>query len=378
MSDFDSIRPYHDEEVRPTIDRLLSDNEFLHAIACLKFPRLGRYLPWLLKPMIKHLVAKQLEGVNSVLDLQLKVKAYMAEMMSRTTTDFSISGLDRLGDGKTYLFISNHRDIAMDPAFVNWSLFSTDRLTVRIAIGDNLLSKSYVSDLMRLNKSFIVKRNLKGAREKLKAAKELSGYIGHSLKNDGENIWIAQREGRAKDGIDATQPAVLKMISLSKPKDQSFGEYMASLNIVPVSISYEWDPCDDAKGCELYMKAEEGGYEKEEHEDVASIAAGITGNKGHVHVAFGTPITQVFEEPEELAAEIDRQVHENYYLMPSNLCAYRLLEGTLPSGADAARVDTVEPIFKGRLESMDSRWQEIVTKGYANAVYSQVGGKAPS
>ncbi len=372
MFQFDDIRPYNDEEVRPTIDRLLQDREFIHAVACLKFPRLGRLLPWLMQPLVKNFLAKQLDGVMSVEDLQLKVKAYMDQMMSRTMTAFSVSGLKELAEDKAYLFISNHRDIAMDPAFVNWSLYTEERKTVRIAIGDNLLSKPYVSDLMRLNKSFIVKRNLKGAREKLKAAKELSGYIGHSLLSDNENIWIAQREGRAKDGIDSTQAAVLKMISLSKPKTQSFGEYMASLNIVPVAISYEWDPCDNAKGQELYMKAEEGGYEKDEHEDVASIAAGITGNKGRVHVSFGEPITQVFEEAEDLAAEIDRQVLSSYRLQPSSLCAYRMLEGKLPEGADEASVNTIEPAFKGRIESMDSRWQNIVIKGYANAVYSQL------
>ncbi len=371
MSQFDDIRPYNDEEVRPTIDRLLQDREFIHAIACLKFPRLGRLFPWLMQPLVKNYLAKQLVGVISVEDLQLKVKAYMDQVMSRTT-EFSVSGLKELDESKAYLFISNHRDIAMDPAFVNWSLYTENRKTVRIAIGDNLLSKPYVSDLMRLNKSFIVRRNLKGAREKLKAAKELSGYIGHSLLNDNENIWIAQREGRAKDGIDSTQGAVLKMISLSKPKTQSFGEYMASLNIVPVAISYEWDPCDDAKGHELYMKAEEGGYEKDEHEDVASIAAGITGNKGRVHVSFGKPITQAFDEAEDLAAEIDRQILSCYRLQPSNLCAYRLLEGVLPEGTDEAVVNAIEPTFKGRIEVMDSRWKNIVIKSYANAVYNQL------
>ena len=138
---------------------------------------------------------------------------------------------------RPYLFISNHRDIAMDPAFVNWVLYQNGFKTLRIAIGDNLLTKPFASDLMRLNKCFIVNRSATSPREKLKAAKKLSAYMHHSLTQDKSNLWIAQREGRAKDSLDITNPAIISMLALNKPKQEAFGDYIASLNIVPVSIS---------------------------------------------------------------------------------------------------------------------------------------------
>ncbi len=209
----------------------------------------------------------------------------------------------------------------MDPALVNYGLHITGHRTVRIAIGDNLLKKPCATELMKLNKSFIVKRSAKGPREMMKALGTLSGYIKHSL-DTGNSIWIAQKEGRAKDGNDFTDPAILKMFHVEGRKQKmEFADYVKSLRIVPVSIAYENDPCDIAKARELYEKATHGKYEKAEFEDIESIIQGIVGDKGRVHVAFGSVIDQTFETPEALADEIDRQIHENYQLYPINLLA---------------------------------------------------------
>ena len=179
-------------------------------------------------------------------------------MISTTTTKVEFSGLEKLTADQNYLFISNHRDIAMDPAFVNWGLHQQGLDTVRIAIGDNLLKKPFVSDLMRLNKSFIVKRSAKGVREMMAAFKALSGYIKHSLSVEKQSIWIAQKEGRAKDGNDQTDPAILKMLYMNgKGQKLAFSEYMTGLNIVPVSISYEYDPNDVAKANEIAQLADQ-------------------------------------------------------------------------------------------------------------------------
>src|SRR5690606_12237348 len=188
MTEFDDIRPYYDHEVRPTLDRILSDPELADAIARLKFPHINSWLGWALRPVVRRVLKTELAGVDSVQGFQHVVEKYMANMIANTTREFTVSGLDELNPQQAYLFVSNHRDIAMDPAFVNWSLYHSGGNTLRIAIGDNLLTKPYVADLMRLNKSFIVNRSAKAPREKLKAAKHLSAYIYHSIVNENNNI----------------------------------------------------------------------------------------------------------------------------------------------------------------------------------------------
>ncbi len=379
-TEFDDIRPYHDDEVRPTLDRLLADPELVDAVTRLKFPRLNPWVGGLLRPLVKRALVKQLAGVNSVSGFQDVVEKYMARMIRSTTTALTVSGLERLNPQQAYLFISNHRDIAMDPAFVNWSLYHSDCNTLRIAIGDNLLTKPYVSDLMRLNKSFIVNRSAKAPREKLKAAKHLSAYIHHSIVNENSNIWIAQREGRAKDGHDKTNSAVIGMLTINRPKMQEFSDYVKQLNIVPVSISYEFDPCDAAKARELYHQRTSGSYQKELHEDVKSIAMGIAGQKGHVHLAFGEVLHADYADTDEVVAEIDRQVLSNYVLHSSNCFAYQMLHGKTPkvNYTDKNIPFVPEELaeqrqqFEARLQAIPPEYRELVLAMYANPVLSKL------
>jgi len=385
MTQFDDIRPYYDAEVRPTIDRILADPELTDAVARLRFPKLTRWLGWMVKSVVKKKLAQQLAGVKDVRGFQEVVERYMSGMIAETTTAVTISGLDDLEHHQSYLFISNHRDIAMDPAFVNWSLFHNDCNTLRIAIGDNLLTKPYVADLMRLNKSFIVNRSAKAPREKLKAAKHLSAYIHHSIVNEDSSIWIAQREGRAKDGFDKTNSAVLGMITLNKPKMQEVSEYVKELRIVPVSISYELDPCDAAKARELYHQRNLGGYQKEEHEDVKSIAMGIAGKKGHVHVAFGTILDGHYDDTDQLVAEIDRQIVTNYVLHASNCIAYEILHGIVPAinytekniPYDSSVLIEEKAAFVARMDAVPSEQREIALAIYANPVVSKLAMLKP-
>src|SRR5690606_30812757 len=221
--------------------------------------------------------------------------------------------------------ISNHRDIAMDPAFVNLARHQRRMDTVRIAIGDNLLSKPFASDLMRINKSFIVKRSATGRREKLAALTTLSRYIRHSILVDRACVWIAQREGRAKNGVDRTETALVKMLALGRDRAQPFGEAIAALNLVPVSIAYCFDPCDLDKARELHERETTGSYQKRPHEDLASIYKGIVGDKGAVHVAFGEPLAAPLADDDEVAAWLDRQIVGRYRLQPTNLIAWRRL-----------------------------------------------------
>jgi len=379
-NEFDDIRPYHDGEVPATLQRILNDPELTDAVTRLKFPRASRWLGGALRPLVKRALTQQLAGVTTVQGFQQVVEKYMASMISQTTTALTISGLERLDPQQSYLFISNHRDIAMDPAFVNWSLYHNDCNTLRIAIGDNLLTKPYVSDLMRLNKSFIVNRSAKAPREKLKAAKHLSAYIYHSIANEHNSIWIAQREGRAKDGCDKTNSAVVGMLMLNRPKAEEPGDYVKRLNIVPVSISYQLDPCDGAKARELFQQRTSGSYRKEEHEDVKSIALGITGQKGHVHVAFGDILRGDYADADELVAEIDRQILVNYVLHSSNCFAYQKLYGTIPAVNYTEKnipfsldgLEQEQQSFEQRLEAIPAEHRELVLAMYANPVLSKL------
>ncbi len=375
MSDFADIRPFNDSEVDTVLQRLLHDREFLSTICQLKFGRPGGWFEWALRPLVRAVLRREMATVTDVSGFQAVVASYMSQMIERTTAGFSIFGLEALEPGGAYLFMSNHRDITLDPAFTSYALYHNGFDTTRVAIGDNLLTKPFVSDLMRLNKSFIVKRSERGPRQILAAYKELSAYIDYSLKQDGVPIWIAQREGRAKDGLDRTEPAIIKMLAMSQDKqNQSFAEYIGSLNIVPVAMSYELDPCDALKAAELQCVAEKGSYEKAEHEDVASIAAGIAGNKGHVHVVFGSPLGDHFETPDAVAAEIDRQIIANYSLHATNVQAFQMLHGKevrLP-GVTVVPGSCSAEAFEQRIQALPEAEREYALAMYANAVVSKL------
>lgn len=380
MNKFDDIRPYHDDEVRMVLDRILSDGELRRVLARLRFPTLGKMFPALLAPIVGWYAQRQLCDAQSVADLQDVEEGYMARMIADTMDGLSASGLDKLDKNKSYLFVSNHRDIAMDPGFVNWVLYKHGFVTPRLAIGDNLLTKPYASDLMRLNKSFIVNRSAKGNKEKFKALKHLSEYIHFSIVQERANIWIAQREGRAKDGVDRTNPATIKMFAMNKAKEQAFDDYIRELHIVPVAISYEWDPCDEAKARERFTIRETGSYQKADHEDVMNIAKGIAGTKGHVHVAIGEELVGEFADAEAVAAEIDRQIINNFLLQPSNCIAYKAIHGDLPEVlVGEEQVPFSEQAFKKeahffakRLRKVSPKLRGLVREMYANPIVSKL------
>lgn len=381
-SSFDDIRPYQDGEVSAALARILQSHELRRTLARWRFPRLSHLAPWLTDWLVNQHLHHQLGTLQTVADVQQVVVAYMRRMMATTVTELSVSGLDKLAADKAYLFISNHRDIALDPAFINMALFAHGQQTVRIAIGDNLLTKDYVADLMRLNKSFIVKRSATSPREKLKASKHLSAFIQHSLQQEHSHVWLAQREGRAKDGNDGTNAAIISMLALNRPKTQEYADYIRELNIVPVAISYEWDPCDAAKTQELFSLRQTGEYRKQTHEDIASIAAGIAGFKGHVHLAFGEPLTADYGNAEAVAAEIDRQIWQNYRLYPSNLLAYQQLTGSDDIAKHTSEVELADcqqqrALFQQRLQSIASAQQDIFLAMYANPVLNKTGEASP-
>jgi 1-acyl-sn-glycerol-3-phosphate acyltransferase len=379
---FSDIRPYNDAEVRPVLDRLLADPGFISSIAQFNAPRTHKWLPWAVNWLTRKKLCAQLSQVRDVASMQSVIAGYMDRMIERTSTGLTHSGLDKLARDRSYLFISNHRDIAMDPAFVNYMLYHAGFETLFIAIGDNLLKRPFVTDLMRLNKSFIVKRSLKG-RDLLKSSKQLSEYIHHCI-DGGRNVWIAQREGRAKDGIDRTETALLKMLGLAR-RDAGLGAALQQLHIVPVAISYEFDPCDRLKAEEILQRTTTGRYEKSEQSDIHSIVTGMVGFKGRVHVAFGEEIQPLSDADEDIAALIDAQIIGNYRLQPTNLVACRHLQGEGDAGLqviDAEGQHLVNSIadnspvwnqFNARLAAMPVEIRPIVLRMYANPVISRFG-----
>lgn len=383
MSEFDSIRPYNDSEVAEVLSRLVNDKEFLDAIIRFKFSKMTAKLGFGLRSFVKRRLKQETAKVSSVADLQAQIEHYLVKAIDDTVSELTVSGIENLDSSQSYLFISNHRDIAMDPALVNLILYRNGFTTLRIAIGDNLLTKPFASDLMRLNKSFIVNRSAKAPREKLKAAKLLSKYIHHSVINDRENVWIAQREGRAKDGRDRTNSAIVGMLSLSKAKTQSLADFIREARIVPVSISYEFDPCDADKAREMYTKETLGEYQKDQHEDVKSIARGITGYKGKVHLAFGKILMDDFQNSEEVTSYLDKEILKNYRLQTSNCFAYELLEGVSPNvlvGSEQQPFtdldcDEQRARFKRRLESIPEEHRAIFLAGYANPVRDKLNAQ---
>ena len=321
---FDPIRPFYDNEVPDAIERLLAQPSF-HSALRYVFPELSG-----------DDVKERLRSLHSVDEFQAKIISNaVAAIIRSSTTGVRVAGLEKLDPSKGYLFISNHRDIVLDSAFLNYLLFVQEFPTTRIAIGSNLLLMPWIEDLVRLNKNFIVHRNVQ-ARQAYEYSLRLSRYIRHSIEKENCSVWIAQKEGRSKDGYDQTQAGLVKMFGMST-EDGSEG--YEKLNIVPVSISYELEPCAGMKTMEKYIKAQTGTYVKTEGEDLRSMQLGIARPKGRVQFTFGEPLSNekiqdAFssgtrnEAMKTIAELIDKQIIGNYRLFPYNYLAYDMLHHT--------------------------------------------------
>src|SRR3989338_3312650 len=283
--DFDSMRPFNDEEVAQHWQLIAQHPSF--NVACLS---LGISIP---------------ETIDSVASFQALAKEVVGHILERSTRSFSYTGLDNLVECESYLFVSNHRDIFLDSALLGYIFLKHGWATPQMAVGDNLLKDPFVNALMRSNKCFAVSRSGGG-----KSLYALSSYIAQR-RSAGHSIWIAQKGGRSKDGHDFTDLKLIKMLYLSQLRGKkSFADHIRELRIVPVSVSYEWDPCDLMKAKELYLRSPEGGsnYAKAPGEDIESMKKGITEPKGKIALVIGTPLEGMLETPELVAAKIDKQI----------------------------------------------------------------------
>lgn len=320
---FDTLRPYRDEEVRDAFLRVTKEPEF--------------------KTVMKYLFQDKADDMieffltlNSVYDFQSKVIApFLLDLSKKTMDSLTISGLDNLKGDKKYLIMSNHRDIVGDAAILNTLMITNGFDTAENAIGDNLCSRPWITEMMKLNKNFIVKRS-GTKREIFEASKLLSSYIRENIVKKNNSIWIAQREGRAKDADDRTQESLLKMFSMSSGSDLKQG--FLELNILPVSISYEYDACDYLKAKEFQQKRDDSNFKKSKEDDVLNMQVGLTGYKGRVHYEVMPDINGILQNEisdnddrtaivEKVAVVIDKCIHANYQIYPGNYVALDLLEG---------------------------------------------------
>ena len=370
---YNDIRPYRDHEVSSVVDTLLSDNEFIDTLIALRGNRIAKWVPGLVRLFARRTMKSQLAGVSTVDGFQALVKPRLDRVVEATSY-FSYSGIEQLDTEASYLFISNHRDIVMDSAYANSVLVVEGHRTAQIAIGDNLLQKPWVSHLMRINKSFIVKRSLSGPKQQLAASKQLANFMRDAIVENQGPLWIAQREGRAKDGNDRTEAAVLKMLTLSRCKSkESPDEVLGKLNIVPLTISYEIDPCDVMKAREMAYGA---GYEKAPFEDLESIAQGIQGQKGHVHIHFGIPLYQASLSVPDAVSLIDDAMVANYRLFKTNFWACEALGyATDESERDAAEASITQSVFLNRFDDLSEAERHQALEMYARPVLNVMASK---
>lgn len=362
MEEFEDIRPYRDDEVPEVLRRVVADPAAARGVARFLAPDCFRYAPRVTCWALARALAWRTRNLKSVDDLHVELGHWFGRLIRRTTMGLTWSGMETLEVGEPYLFVSNHRDIALDCAFMNYALWASGHRTSQIAVGENLFTDAFANDLMRLNRAFMVPRRGGSPRAQYAGMRTTSRYIRAAL-GTGQSVWIAQRDGRAKDGIDRTEPALLKMFLLGwRGECDAFGEWLRRVRLVPVSISYELDPCAATKARELYLRARDGGYEKPEGEDHASMVQGILGFKGAVHVAFGARVEGDFESAEDLADHLDHVIVGNLRMYPTHVFA---LEGSANLGP------RVGEAFHETLDDCPPEHRDYVLLQYANQLRNQ-------
>lgn len=370
---FKDIRPYYDEEVPQAIQEVLAEPEFEY------------FVKYIFPERTKEEIYAEFSQYKTLFDFQWNF-AYRAVkvIIDRSVKSLTFSGIKELSHDSNYLFMSNHRDIVMDAALINVCLLDNNFSTAQMAIGNNLLLSGMVDHLFKLNKSFIVQRN-ESPRQLYEAWRKLSAYISHVVCDRKENLWIAQREGRAKDGDDRTQSGILKMFLMNFGGD--FINTIKRLNIVPVSISYEYDPCDYLKALELFSIDNEVPFKKDNDFNMKSMLTGLQGYKGNVMVTFGKPLKDYVDLYPGLATQnnwikwltnlIDTEIHRNYHLWPTNYLAYDMLFGSRKFSE--RYTDEIRKEFTDRLEAQLSEasvdkesLRTLILTNYANCVINKI------
>ncbi|MBP3762616.1 MAG: 1-acyl-sn-glycerol-3-phosphate acyltransferase [Bacteroidales bacterium] len=358
---FNDIRPYNDEELRQALPRIEH---------------------WELIPQILRFIYPQeraedsLQRLRQVQSVEQLQTTFMYDAICRvvetTSTGFSCSGFDYIKRGRPYLYLSNHRDITLDAFLLQMEFIRRGRETSYIVFGNNLIESPLFRDLFLSNKLIQMERG-GNPMAFYRSLQHLSQYLHHLISDCGKSVWIAQKNGRSKDGIDTTAPAIIKMLTLGSDSPQQ--QTLADLHIVPLAVSYEWDPCDIMKTNELFTRAH-GGYQKSEGEDTNSVVTGIIGPKGKIHLSIGKPLAPSELQPEEgtdladhVAALLDRRIQKLYHLMSTNYLAFDLLNNS--TRFQQHYDSNVKNLFLQRMNRLASdEHRRIFMEMYANPVLS--------
>lgn len=371
MQKFDSIRPFYDTEVNAAIQSAVN-HPMMKALMGFTFPDVEEEV-W----------KSQLQKTHSIRDFQCNfIYQAVQKVLKKSSEGLTTSGFEKLESNTSYLFISNHRDIILDTSLLNVALFDHGLVMTASAIGDNLVQKSFLKTLSKLNRNFLVQRGL-SPRELLESSKLMSEYIGQLLLRENRSVWIAQREGRTKDGNDATHSGVLKMLGMGSD-EKVLMHYFKKLKIVPVSISYEYDPTDALKMPQLIAEAKNEIYIKEKNEDFVTLLSGIIGQKKRIHIHIGDVLDKELDaiatefdnnnkQIQALAQAIDDSILQSYMLWPTNYIAYDLLHKT--DQYAAFYTENEKSLFERRLEmKIDENNPQMVESFlamYANPVVNK-------
>lgn len=372
MQKFDAIRPFYDSEI----------NEAIHDVV--NHPMMKAMMNFTFPDVDDEVWKEQLKKTHSIRDFQCNfIYHTIQKVLEKSSDGLTTSGFEKLEKGESYLFISNHRDILLDTTLLNVSLFEHGLVMTASAIGDNLVKKDFLNTLAKLNRNFLVQRGLT-PREMLQSSKTLSEYIGHLLQHENRSVWIAQREGRTKDGNDATNSGVLKMLGMGSD-EANLMDYFKKIKVVPVSISYEYDPTDVLKIPQLMAEANNEVYIKEKNEDFMTLLSGVMGPKKRIHIHIGdvlnTEIDTIKNEFDNsnkqiqaLAQVIDDSILKNYKLWPTNYIAYDILN----KSKEYAHLYTEneKSLFERRLEMRIDADNPVALQGlldmYANPVVNNL------
>ena len=372
MLKFDSIRPYYDSEV----------NEAL--ISSLHHPMMKALMNFTFPELDDEVWKEQLKRTHSIRDFQINfVYQSIQRVLEKSSEGLTTSGFEKLEPNSSYLFISNHRDIILDTSLLNVSLFDHGLVMTASAIGDNLVKKDFLLKLSKLNRNFLVQRGLP-PRELLQSSKLMSEYIYHLLSKENRSVWIAQREGRTKDGNDATHQGVLKMVAMASDEENCM-KFFKKLKVVPVSISYEYDPTDALKMPQLMALANDEVYIKEKNEDFITLLSGIIGQKKRIHIHIGDVLNKEYDtiiaetnnsnkQIQALAQVIDDSILQSYKLWSTNYIAYDILYKTNKFSANYTEKE--KQLFERRLELKIDVDNEVLREGflamYANPVVNKM------
>jgi len=391
LSDFDDIRPFADGEMKGAFDSMLKDRQFSHI--------LKGFVPWMPVGLRNALLKCLFIGIKTPQDFQVRYMKHVVNYVFRKCSTGHTCNFDKsLKKNGAYTFMSNHRDIVLDSAFLDIMLFDHGfEKTCEIAIGDNLLIYPWIKTLVKMNKAFTVNRGLT-PKETLRSSIHMSQYMHFAINGKRENIWIAQREGRAKDSNDRTQESVLKMLTLGGPVEGkttvAIIANIKDMNIVPLAISYEYDPCDYLKAQEFQLKRDVQGWKKSKQDDLDNMKIGIFGKKGHIHYeaapcindwldtldAEAIPSTDIYKM---VAEHIDSEIHKNYRIYPANRIALAELSGdnSVLEGVTEKDKATFEAYLKDKISQIKVTnpdvpyLRELILTMYANPLKNHLNSK---